>query len=57
VAKRPLPKHPKAELEEEALRLLRRHFEHHSDAMRFVLDRFTGWDLEAIIEELRQYQD
>jgi len=50
--KPPLPKAGKDELTREVLRLLRERFTP-SEALDFVLPFFTGWDLEAIIEELK----
>jgi hypothetical protein len=56
VAKRPLPRLNHIELAEEVERLLHRRFQGDrgcEKAARWLLTHFTGWDLEAMIEELR----
>lgn len=54
--KRPLPRSPKAELVEEAINLLQRQFPVPRHAIEHVLDRFTGWDLEDLLAELKRRQ-
>ena len=49
----PLPKASKAELKQEAFSLLQRRM-YPIEAVNWLLDRFNGWDLEAIIEELNK---
>jgi hypothetical protein len=52
VKKPPLPKAGKPELMAEALKLLSGR-KCPEEAVEWLLHRFTGWDLEAIITELR----
>lgn len=47
------PKLSKAELVREATKLLQAGFEHPAEAVTWLLNQFTGWDLEAIIERLK----
>jgi len=47
------PKLTKAELKQEARKLLMAGFHHPAEAADWLLDQFTGWDLEAIIERLK----
>lgn len=51
--KQPPPKLSKAELKAEALKMLSSG-KSPEEAVEWLLDQFTGWDLEAIIERLRK---